>query len=405
MDQLTWAKEHFITLTTEFSIMATHDSASISNNHHKSFDDMDSNETINRNLTQNDIRDENLAIFEIITSGIILILIIFGNLCVLIALFIRKLKMNRMYYFLLHLCVADLITAIFNVLPQLAWDITYRFYGGNVLCKLIKYLQLFGPYLSSYVLVMTAIDRYQAICFPMTNCAWTPNRSKIMIIIAWIISTLFCLPQLFIFSYQIIPSAQIYDCWGTFPQPFGERIYVTWYAVSVFFIPFIILTFTHVCICIEIWKNVHGKRKSIRIEKNKIENRNGQQHFDNQVSRPELLTPTPSSSDSTTQRSTNLLVTVGKSYRFKGRGRIEVTVDGASNEDYQMTNNKNYSPRVHTLNRLSRAKIKTVKITVVIILCYVCCSSPFICVQIWAAWWPQAQLWSSKLLILLFNEI
>ena len=141
------------------------------------------------------------------------------------------------------------------------------------------------------------------------------------------------------------------------------------------------------------------------IEKNKIENRNGQQHFDNQVSRPELLTPTPSSSDSTTQRSTNLLVTVGKSYRFKGRGRIEVTVDGASNEDYQMTNNKNYSPRVHTLNRLSRAKIKTVKITVVIILCYVCCSSPFICVQIWAAWWPQAQLWSSKLLILLFNEI
>ena len=123
--------------------------------------------------------------------------------------------MNRMYYFLQHLSISDMITAFFNVLPQLAWEITHRFYGGNILCKTVKYFQIFGPYLSSYVLVMTAIDRYQAICNPLSNCKWTPGRSKLMITIAWVLSSLCCSPQIFIFSYQQIPGTDaIYDCWG-----------------------------------------------------------------------------------------------------------------------------------------------------------------------------------------------
>ena len=35
------------------------------------------------------------------------------------------------------------------------------FYGGNGVCKMVKFGQMVGPYLSSYVLIMTAIDRFQ----------------------------------------------------------------------------------------------------------------------------------------------------------------------------------------------------------------------------------------------------
>ncbi|XP_054156855.1 oxytocin receptor-like [Oppia nitens] len=275
------------------------------------------------------VRDENLALIEVATLGTLFVLIVFGNCCVLLALALRPMKMTRMYYYLLHLCVSDLITGFFTVLPQLAWDITYRFNGGNVLCKLVKSMQILGPYLSSYVLVVTAIDRYQAICFPLSNCSWTPRRSKLMIAGAWLISIIFSLPQAFIFSYQEIPftgagSSGVYDCWGTFPQPYGERIYVTWYAISVFFVPLVVIIFTHYYICREIWVNVSLKRKS--------------------------------------------------------------------------------SPRVNTVNRLSRAKIKTVKITVVVILCYIVCSSPFIFVQLWAYWVPSAQhsaFWTGPILTIL----
>lgn len=100
-----------------------------------------------------------------------------------------------MYFFILHLSVADLITAFLSVLPQLSWDITFRFQGGNFLCKVIKYGQTFGPYLSSYVLMATAVDRHQAICYPLTYCSWTSRRSKLMVYAAWITSLGFCIPQ------------------------------------------------------------------------------------------------------------------------------------------------------------------------------------------------------------------
>ena len=47
---------------------------------------------------------------------------------------------------------------------------------------------------------MTAIDRYQAICNPLSNFEWTPKRSNIMISLAWTISLVLCIPQIIIFS-------------------------------------------------------------------------------------------------------------------------------------------------------------------------------------------------------------
>jgi hypothetical protein len=58
----------------------------------------------------------------------------------------------------------NLLTAIGTLLPEFFWTFTFpKFYGGNVGCKLMKYFFMVGPYLSSYTLVMTAVDRYQVL--------------------------------------------------------------------------------------------------------------------------------------------------------------------------------------------------------------------------------------------------
>ncbi|XP_063919040.1 mesotocin receptor-like isoform X1 [Zophobas morio] len=210
-------------------------------------------------------RDENLARVEVATLAIIFLVTVIGNSTVLLALWTRRRyagrkKLSRMYFFILHLSIADLITAFLSVLPQLAWDITYRFYGGFFLCKLVKYGQTLGPYLSSYVLMATAIDRHQAICYPLTYCSWTSRRSKVMVYFAWIASLAFCIPQLTIFTYTAVGENQ-YDCWATFQEPWGEKAYVTWYSISVFMIPLVVLIFTYTSICIEIW---HSSESSLR---------------------------------------------------------------------------------------------------------------------------------------------
>lgn len=122
-----------------------------------------------------------------------------------------------MYFFILHLSIADLLTAFLSVLPQLSWDITFRFQGGNFLCKVVKFGQTLGPYLSSYVLMATAVDRHQAVCHPLTYCSWTSRRSKLMVYAAWIASLSFCVPQVSVstkrFRSKVDCILNIGSCW------------------------------------------------------------------------------------------------------------------------------------------------------------------------------------------------
>ncbi|XP_012527228.2 oxytocin receptor isoform X2 [Monomorium pharaonis] len=203
-----------------------------------------------------DARDEYLARWEIAVLTSIFLLTVIGNILVLLALYVRRRyqrrKFTRMYFFILHLSVADLLTGLLDVLPQLAWDITFRFQGGAVLCKLIKFGQPFGLYLSSYILTVTAFDRYYAICHPFSYCGVTSQRSKMMVYGAWALAVILCVPQIFIFSYMEI-APDIWECWATFYMPYGERAYITWYSVTQFLIPFIVLIYTYTKICVSIW--------------------------------------------------------------------------------------------------------------------------------------------------------
>lgn len=169
----------------------------------------------------NDQRDEYLANWELVTLAAMFVIAVAGNSLVITALYLRrhdtpKRRLARIYFFILHLSIADLLTALLNVLPQLAWEITFRyihvpcnpkheyldnflhcrrFQGGPILCKLVKFGQPLGPYLSSYVLTATALDRYQAVCHPLTYCSVTSRRSRLMVYIAWGLSLALCIPQ------------------------------------------------------------------------------------------------------------------------------------------------------------------------------------------------------------------
>ncbi|XP_034942504.1 vasopressin V1a receptor-like isoform X2 [Chelonus insularis] len=191
---------------------------------------------MNENTTTvEDFRDETLALWEIIILSVIFFITITGNCLIFLALYLRRYrgrqrKLTRMFFFIMHLSIADLITGLFNVLPQLAWDITFRFQGGFILCKLVKFLQPLGNYLSSYILTATAIDRYHAICHPFSYCRKSSLQSRFMVYSAWCLSFVLCIPQTIIFSYQEI-SVGVWDCWASFQLPHGERIYVTCFYV------------------------------------------------------------------------------------------------------------------------------------------------------------------------------
>lgn len=266
-----------------------------------------------------DGRDEELAKLEIAVLALAFGAAVLGNGAVLLALRRSARPASRMHLFIRHLSLADLAVAFFQVLPQLCWDVTYRFRGPDGLCRVVKHLQVFGMFASAYVLVAMTADRYLAVCHPLRTLRQPARRSRGMVAAAWALSFVLSTPQYFIFSLSEVRSG-VYDCWAHFITPWGSRAYVTWITGGIFVAPVLVLATCYGFICSRIWSNVRGK------------------------TRP----PGPGA-----------------------RARAGAGVG---------------FPCVSSVKSISRAKIRTVKMTFVIVSAYVVCWAPFFTIQMWSVW-------------------
>ncbi|KAJ3602053.1 hypothetical protein NHX12_029813 [Muraenolepis orangiensis] len=270
-------------------------------------------------------RNEDVAKVEVTVLVLVLLLALVGNLCVLLAIHTSKHRTSRMYYFMKHLSIADLVVAVFQVLPQLIWDITFRFYGPDVLCRFVKYLQVVGMFASTYMLVLMSIDRCLAICQPLRSLH--SRRDRFHVVTSWTLSLVFSTPQVYIFSLRDVGDG-VYDCWGDFVQPWGAKAYITWMSLTIYIIPVAILSLCYGLISFKIWQNF--RLKTIR-------------------GGPQNCTPK------------------------NPRARKDAVLS-----------------RVSSVRLISKAKIRTVKMTFVIVIAYIVCWTPFFFVQMWSAWDPAA---------------
>uniref|UniRef100_A0A3Q2CSF4 Vasopressin V2 receptor n=1 Tax=Cyprinodon variegatus TaxID=28743 RepID=A0A3Q2CSF4_CYPVA len=182
----------------------------------------------------------------VVVLAVILLLALTGNGLVLVVLLKRRQHQSPIHQFMLNLCVADLVVALFQVLPQLVWDAKGRFPGPDFLCRLVKYLQVLGMFASSYMIVAMTADRYYAICCPLEAHRSGPTkRWNTFIFLAWSLSLLLSLPQVFIFSRSEVAPG-VYECWGHFAPTWGLKAYVTWMAMAIFIIPVLIITYCQV---------------------------------------------------------------------------------------------------------------------------------------------------------------
>ncbi|XP_057242360.1 vasopressin V1b receptor [Malurus melanocephalus] len=280
------------------------------------------------NLTLLHTRDEQLAKAEVGVLATILAVATVGNLGVLLAMYRLRRKMSRMHLFILHLGLSDLAVALFQVLPQLLWKVTYRFLGPDALCRAVKYLQVLSMFASTSMLMVMTLDRYLAVCRPLRSLQQPGRQAYAMVGAAWLLSCLLSLPQIFIFSLrEVRPGSGVLDCWAHFGFPWGARVYVTWTALCVFALPVGVLAVCYSLICHEICKNLKGKTQS----------------------------------------------------GAPGPGGAAPAAPGAPGKGGQPS-------RVSSVRTISRAKIRTVKMTFVIVAAYVACWAPFFSVQMWSVW-------------------
>ena len=325
-------------------------------------------------------RDELLAKVEVGVLAAIFIIAVCGNGLVLAALLLRRQRLSRMNVMIVHLACADLFVAFFNVLPQLAWDITYRFKGPDVLCRSVKYGQVVAMYASSYVLISTALDRWLAICRPlMVHVTWSMTKTHLLVAMAWTLALIFSLPQLIIFGItEIQPGSGVYDCWTHLARPWSS-IYATFVAVAIYIIPTVLLVVTYSCICSAVWSSVHARSGA-----------NGTQ----------LLLKTKSISH---DQATTVTTAPPSRKCSESRSRQSHAVCASPSEIRPLASSTDgggfsypsstfrFTVHRHSGGTLSKAKVKTVKLTLTVVTCYLVCWGPFFVVQLWSVWDMNAQ--------------
>ncbi len=332
-----------------------------------------------QNDTAPAVRDEKLAKIEIAIQAVIFVCAVFGNACVLVALRYRKRKTSRMHVFIMHLSIADLMVAFLNILPQMIWDITFRFQGSDVMCRFVKYFQVFVIYLSTYILVMTAIDRYRAICYPISTYSWTNKKINLMIAAAWGLAALLSLPQPIIFKLQVVPKTEDIDCWGNFHPEWTVRVYITSFALAVFLIPSLILVVLYGRICYVVWTNVRQRNS---------------ESFDSE-SEAEV-----SSRCSSIRKNSSLRCNEANGiHRFRNGAAIRYKFTGKPGQISVIQDRGNHGEahahdwgRSHCRRGISRSKMKTIKLTFVVIIAYMLCWAPFIIAQLWWAYDQEAPI-------------
>lgn len=220
------------------------------------------------------------------------------------------------------------------MLTDIIWRITVSWEAGNVACKFIKFIQCLTTYASTYVLVALSVDRYDAITHPM-NFSGSWKRARILVISAWLLSAIFSTPQIFLYEETLIQGKLLAlyvsqcrskiiwyfnlgrtQCWIDLGEPWCWQIYMTLVSLALFIVPALIISLCYAIIVKTIWEK--GTYLAPKKKKQKSREKNDDEDEDR------------------------------GSRRASSRGIIP------------------------------RAKVKTVKMTFVIVIVFILCWSPYI---------------------------
>ncbi|KAI7794152.1 putative vasopressin V2 receptor [Triplophysa rosa] len=295
---------------------------------------------------------------------------------------------------------------------------------------------------SSFMIVAMTVDRHNAICCPLqayrggaVSCWNTP------ILVAWGMAFVLSVPQLFIFSRSEVAPG-VFECWGHFAESWGVKAYVTWMTVAVFVLPTFIITICQVRIFKEIHDNIYLKSERVvsadmkknmvlfhlpilkkqtstvrthvsnggetRDDLHKANNNKGSSHSNAYSSKD---SPEPHCCEKSCKDSYRSSDVTSQAHSYSSNhSRVPSSEHHCdccqTSHDHSVLQRNSYNNTTEDFNNssksslppcrlppppsgVSKAMSKTVRMTLVIVLVYTMCWSPFFIVQLWAAWDPN----------------
>ncbi|XP_069388983.1 putative gonadotropin-releasing hormone II receptor [Paralichthys olivaceus] len=216
------------------------------------------------------------AKFRVIITFILCGVSTFCNSAVLWAANGHKRK-SHVRVLIINLTAADLLVTFIVMPVDAVWNITVQWLAGDLTCRFLMFLKLQAMYSCAFVTVVISLDRQSAILKPL-SISTARKRNRVMLTVAWIMSILFSIPQMFIFhNVTITYPANFTQCTtrGSFVTHWQETAYNMFTFSCLFLLPLVIMIICYTRIFIQISKRMMTKSLSsnephLRCSKNNI---------------------------------------------------------------------------------------------------------------------------------------
>jgi hypothetical protein len=312
-------------------------------------------------------------------------------------------RLTRMNFFILNLSIADAYVSLGNILTMMLWRMNNNlFYGGDLACRLVVYFQLVSVYYSTYVLATMTIDRFEAVCKPLGGLNWSKKRGSYYILVSFLLAHLQGVPQVVFFALRDVFAfgAWVKTCYAKFEPQWLMYAYVLYTCFMQFVIPLCIIIVCQATISVKVFNNRNAiarsnfKNNTINTRKSTNYNANGLDRDDHSDAARKGLLPTRRASDEININNNNNNLTVSSplsnassEFDFKSTSEMRNSVLNKSfQEEYQLeqmikvdAGKKDLPPsfRQHCSKNLSKSKLKTIKLTLTVIILYIICSTPY----------------------------
>mgnify|MGYP001078721391 CR=1 FL=1 len=237
-----------------------------------------------------------------------------------------------------------------------------------------------------------AYDRYLAILRPLSTYAWTIQSGLMYMLGVWCVSLILASPQLFIFRLDIHPAYEKKTCLAKFlgPNRLWELIYIAWTIFFQFLLPVCILIYCYTSVYTIINRNYwvyyysSDNLKTINMKKltetrfhhvqtTIIERDKNHVHFHYPMMNacPSMTSVALINKTSSNHHIRDMFYPMV--YRLR-RSHLDLAKNESTNSIEAQSARQSHRISNHFL---SRARLKTIKLTFIVVLTYILCSTPF----------------------------
>ncbi|KAI1294224.1 putative G-protein coupled receptor 83 [Halotydeus destructor] len=219
---------------------------------------LDSFDTVLTNVTAEYRKDQNTKyMFIILAYSLIILVSFFGNSFVVGICFGKRRMRTTVNIFIGNLALSDLLMTVFNIPFTSARFFMDNWIFGQFLCQVVPFVQATSVYVSTLTMTFIAVDRYQAIVYPIrTRLSTKMGHCKTLALI-WAVAILLSTPFGIFNSVQLVDYSlsRVSRCQTIYPEPedkYMKTINVATF-VGQFAVPLTVMVVLYLQIALKIW--------------------------------------------------------------------------------------------------------------------------------------------------------